>query len=174
MGRPLRVGNRPALSGQKRTSGNGAFDPLVGRTAQSVGMIEYWRNTEDMPRVLRMLCRGGMAAAPLLLIVFLVPGHDFDVNGHPVSYAELWLSRMGMSAALFLGLIALGSWGLAARIGASRWALVAAPIAPLAVFPPSLIPDPGLTVGNAVLTAAVIYGCLFHIRSVQEYIGRSQ
>ena len=146
----------------------------MGGTAQFVGMTEYWRNTEDMPRALRMLCRGGMVVAPLLLLVCFVPGHDFAVNGHPVSYAEFWSSRIGVSAALFLSLIALGSWGLAARIGASRWALVAAPVAPLALFPPSLIPDPGLTVANAVLTAAFIYGCLFHIRSVQEYIGRRQ
>ena len=111
-----------------------------------------------------------MTAGPLLFVAFLVPGQDFDVNGHPMPYAEFWSSRVGLSAALFLGLVTFGSWGLAARSGGSRWALVAAPVATLIALPPMLIPDLGLTFLNGALTAALIYGCLFHIRSVREYV----
>src|SRR5262245_52347499 len=90
----------------------------------------WWRNTSEMPFLLRQLCQGGMVAGPILLIFLCLPIFEWTVNGRRVSYSELWLSGSGVAFALFVSLVAVGCWGLAARRPASRWALVLAPVAP--------------------------------------------
>jgi hypothetical protein len=123
-----------------------------------------------MPLLLRVLCQGGMVAGPLLLLFLIVPVAPWTVNGRPMSYAEFWVSGAGLSAALFVGLICLGTWGMAARKSWTRWALVSAPILPIVPFPKSMVPDLGLVLLNGALTGAVIYVCLFHIKSVRKYL----
>ena len=134
----------------------------------------WWRNSKEMPFLLRMLCQGGMIAGPLLLLFLIVPVAPWTVNGKAVSYAELWGSGAGVSAALFIGLITLGTWGMAARKSWTRWALVLAPILPVVPFPKSMLPDLGLLLLNSALTGAVIYVCLFHIKSVRQYLRAGQ
>jgi hypothetical protein len=131
----------------------------------------WWRNSKEMPVLLRTLCQGGMVAGPLLLLFLIVPVAPWTVNGKPMSYAEFWTSGAGLSAALFVGLITLGTWGIAARKSWTRWALVSAPILPVIPFPNSMLPDVGLVLLNGALTGAVIYLCLFHIKSVRQYLG---
>jgi hypothetical protein len=134
----------------------------------------YWRNSGEMPRRLRMLCRGAMIGGPILLLFVLAPIRDWDVNGKAMSYGEFWRSGAGLSALCFVGLITVGVWGLAARIGWSRWALVAAPILPIAFFPKSLVPDLGLAIASGFVTAVMTYGCLFHLQSVCDYLRDEQ
>lgn len=31
-------------------------------------LVTYWRNTEEMPAVLRILCQGGMIVGPVFLV----------------------------------------------------------------------------------------------------------
>src|SRR4051812_36854326 len=89
-----------------------------------------WRNTKEMPFLLRILCQGGMVAGPLLLVTLVVPAGNWKFNGHQMSYPELWRSGTGIIQLIFLGLVTLGTWGIAARKPSSRWALVVAPILP--------------------------------------------
>lgn len=133
-------------------------------------LLVYWRNAKEMPTVLSLLCRGGMVAGPVLLFFLLVPIQDWNVNGQPMSYGELWRSGAGVSAATFVGLVTAGTWGMAARRTWSRWALVAAPVLPIIFFPKALVPDLGFVIANGVVTAAVVYGCLFRLQSVREYL----
>ena len=90
----------------------------------------WWRNTKDLPFPLDMLCQGAMVAGPALLVFLVLPIVEWTVNGRPMSYAELWKSGAGLAFGLFLFLLMIGAWGLAARNLRSRWALVAAPTAP--------------------------------------------
>jgi len=130
-----------------------------------------WRNTNAMPPLLGLLCKGGMVAGPILLFFLIVPIVDWTVNGQRMSYSELWRSGAGLSAALFIGFVTLGTWGMVARQPWSRWALVLAPVLPIAAFPSLMISEPGMLV-NAIVISAVIYGCLFHLKSVRKYLER--
>lgn len=134
----------------------------------------WWRNTRHMPWLLRQICQGGMLAGPILLFFVLLPLADYRINGRSMSYSEFWFSGAGASAALFVSLIIVGCWGLAARRPNSRWALVAAPLAPyapLVVFPSSFVGDvTAADVLLACLTAAVIYVCLFYPPSIRRYL----
>jgi hypothetical protein len=137
----------------------------------------YWKNTKRMPFLLRMLCQGAMVAAPILLVILLLPITEWEINGRPMAYAELWSSGQGVAIAAFLAFVSVGTWGLAARTRASRWLLVSSPLAPyivLALFPasPTLFSEPIAVsvIVSATLTAAAFYVCLFHLRSVREYL----
>ena len=133
----------------------------------------YWRNAEELPFLLRLLCKGGMVAGPILFVFLVVPIMDWTVNGHQMSYSDLWRSGAGMSALLLICLVTFGTWGMAARLGWSRWALVLAPVLSIILFPKSLVPNLGFALINGLVTAVIIYGCLFHLKPVQVYFSKS-
>lgn len=139
----------------------------------------WWKNTKEMPFLMRLLCQGGMVAGPILLFFLLAPIADWTVNGRRISYGELWSSGAGASFALFIALIILGSWGLAARKPISRWAVVLAPVAPYAVllaFPNSWLTADSISVSvlmQAFIAAALMYFCLFHLKGIRRYLERS-
>jgi hypothetical protein len=127
-----------------------------------------------MPYLLRMLCQGGMVAGPLLFISTLVPMGIGSFNGKPMTYAELWSSGAAASAAIFTLMVTVGCWGLAARALRSRWALVLSPLVPyipLAILSPTSfgVPASVLLLEGGV-GAALIYVCLFRLRSVRRYL----
>lgn len=135
-----------------------------------------WQNTQEMPALLRIFCRGGMVAAPILFLFLVLPIAPIKVNGQPVSYADLWSSGIGEILVLFIGLIGIGAWGMAARRGCSRWFVVLAGLLP-AVFT-TLIPNsskyaPGIGkadfLAEATITAIFLYACLYMIPSVRRY-----
>ncbi len=133
-----------------------------------------WQNTKSMPFLLRLLSQGAMVAAPILLLFLVLPITEWEVNGRSLSYVELWSSGEGAAIAASLSLATAGAWGLAARNSASRWLLVATPLAPyivLAIFPGSRAEPIGPDViASAALTAAVFYFCLFRLRAVRAYL----
>jgi len=141
---------------------------------------EWWRNTKNLPFPLDMLCQGAMVAGPVLLVILALPIVDWTTGDLAMSYAELWKSGAGIAFGLFLLLITIGAWGLAARKRASRWALVAAPPAPYVASMPFL--NSGLLTAEdirygilgGVLVAAVLYACLFHLPSVRRYFASGQ
>jgi hypothetical protein len=139
--------------------------------------MKWWRNTKEMPFLLRLFCQGGMAVAPILLCFVLLPVTDWTVNGRTMSYVDLWKSGAGVSMVVFLTLLLVGTWGLAARNPRSRWALVFAPVAPYAillVFPWSSQFSSESTSGDilaqAIVAGAIIYACLFHLQAVRKYL----
>jgi len=135
----------------------------------------WWKNTQDLPFPLDMLCQGAMIAGPTMLVFLVVPIVDWTIDARPMSYARLWTSGAGFAFAVFLSLITIGAWGLAARNPASRWALVAAPIAPYIASVPfmnsGLLSREDIWFGilGGLLMAAVIYTCLFHLPAVRRY-----
>lgn len=141
-------------------------------------LLRTWNNTYEMPPLMRMLCQGAMLAGPILLLTLLVPVADWTVNRRKVSYHELWASGAAIAFLAFTLLVALGSWGIAAKRSVARWAVVAMPVAPFVVA--SLHPSTWFTheVTNSFSNwigsfgmAAMFYGCLFHIPSVRRYFG---
>lgn len=90
-----------------------------------------------------------------------------------MSYSELWRSGAGISALLFICLVTFGTWGLAARQSWSRWVLVLSPVLPIVAFPKWLVADLGFALVNGLVTATLIYGCLFHLKTVQVYLLKS-
>lgn len=132
-----------------------------------------WRNTRDMPLLLRVMCRGGMIVAPVLLVLLIVPAMNWTVDGRLVSHAQLWRSGAGPALALLMLLVALGCWGLAARRPPSRWLLVAAPVVPYvarALFPDAASAlEPWLLV-EAVAASLILYVGLFHTGAVRTYL----
>ncbi len=139
-------------------------------------MIEkYWANTKDLPFPLDMLCQGAMIAGPVMFVFLVVRIVDWTIEGRHLSYAELWKSGAGLAFAVFLLLLTIGAWGLAARNSASRWALVLAPIAPYVASAPflrsGLLTRDDLTFGilGGMLMAAVLYACLFRLPAVRRY-----
>lgn len=136
----------------------------------------WWNNTKELPFPIGILCQGGMVAGPILLAFLVLPIMDWTINERQMSYGELWTSGAGFVVALFVLLVMVGAWGLAARNPTSRWALVAAPIAPYVASMP--LPKSGLMSADDVLlgilsglfTAAIIYGCLFHLPGVRRYL----
>ncbi|TMI36779.1 MAG: hypothetical protein E6H41_10120 [Betaproteobacteria bacterium] len=135
----------------------------------------WWRNTKDLPFPLDMLCQGAMVAGPVLLVFLVLPIVEWTVNGRQMSYAELWKSGAGLAFGLFLFLLMIGAWGLAARNLASRWALVAAPAAPYVASVPFLssglisTEDVWFGILGGSLVAAIAYACLFHLPAVRRY-----
>src|SRR5438034_6471454 len=79
---------------------------------------------------IRYALPGRDGCGPVLFVFVVLPIVEWTVNGRPMSYAELWKSGAGLAFGLFLFLLMIGAWGLAARNLRSRWALVAAPTAP--------------------------------------------
>jgi hypothetical protein len=78
---------------------------------------------------------------------------------------------------VFVLTAATGAWGLAAKTGWSRWAWVAAPVAPLIVaavyprtwFTEELTRDPYIWLGSFA-TSAIIFVCLFFVPAVRNYV----
>ena len=136
----------------------------------------YWSNTREMPFLLRILCQGGMVAGPVLFLFLVLPIADWTFNGTRMSYSELWSSGAGLVMAVFIGLVIVGTWGMAARKPTSRWALVLAPLAPIILalaFPKlrSTVPLDPVFLLQVLVTPAIIYGCLFHFASIRKYLG---
>lgn len=138
-------------------------------------LLQRWRNTQDLPRLLKVLCQGTMVASPVLLLFLVVPLFDWTVNGRKISYGELWASGAGLAFLLALSLASIGSWGVASRNPRARWALVLVPIAPIAAL--SVWPSTWLTSQlsysdlwlNSLFTAALILWGLFGVQSVNKY-----
>lgn len=136
-----------------------------------------WRNTKEMPLFLRTFCQGAMVVAPAFLILLTLPIQEWEVDGHRMSYAELWSSGQGAAIAACLVLVSVGAWGLAARKRVSRWLLVLSSVVPyfvLAIFPeaPTMSSEPIAIeiIVSAAVAAVVSYVCLFHLRTVCEYL----
>ena len=135
----------------------------------------WWRNTEDLPFPLDMLCQGAMVAGLALLVFLVLPIVEWTVNGRQMSYAELWKSGAGLAFGLFLFLLMIGAWGLAARNRTSRWVLVAAPAAPYVASVPFLnsglisTEDVWFGIFGGSLVAAITYVCLFHLPAIRRY-----
>lgn len=137
----------------------------------------WWKNIRDLPFPLDMLCQGAMVAGPVMLVFLAFPIVDWTIGGREMSYVELWTSGAGFAFGLFLILLTIGAWGLAARSRRSCWALVAAPLAPYVAsvpfFDSGLLPTEDLRYGllGGVLVAAIVYACLFHWPAVRRYFG---
>jgi hypothetical protein len=140
----------------------------------------WWTNTKDLPFPLDMLCQGAMVAGPILLLFLALPIVDWTINGRQMSYAELWKSGAGLAFGLFLFLIMIGAWGLAARNLRSRWALVTAPTAPYIVSLPFLsygllsTEDVWFGIFGGLVIAAITYACLFHLPALRRYFDGGQ
>ena len=139
----------------------------------------YWKNTKDMPFLMRMLCQGAMVVTPLFLVLLLFPVMEYEINEKSMSYAELWSSGYGAFFTIFIALVAVGVWGLAARNRFSRWLIVLAPVVPHIAVIMFRIPRGIDTVSISSLgllenaaTAIMLYFCLFKLRSVREYFDR--
>ena len=172
------AGPGPRVRGPARGRGRlRACSPNGRRLAMDAFPIvrTWWRNTKDLPFPLDMLCQGAMVAGPVLLVVLVVPFVEWTTDARKLSYAELWKSGAGIAFGLFLLLLTIGAWGLAARKRASRWALVAAPPAPyvasMAFLNSGLLTAEDIRYGilGGVLLAALLYACLFHLPSVRRY-----
>jgi hypothetical protein len=135
----------------------------------------WWRNTRDLPFPLDMLCQGTMVAGPILFVFLVLPIFEWTIDGRQMSYAELWKSGAGFAFGLFLFLITIGAWGLAARNLMSGWALVAAPTAPYVASLPFLnsgllsMEDIWFGILGGLGMAAITYACLFHLPAVRRY-----
>ena len=126
-----------------------------------------------MPLLLRVWSQAGMVAGPVLLCFVVLPISDWTVNGRRMSYADFWASGAGASAALFVGLLTVGPWGMAARRPGSRWLLVFAPLAPVVLVPssPLLADTPYWTIVlSQVVTSMIIFWCLFYLQPVKRYL----
>jgi len=140
----------------------------------------WWTNTKDLPFPLDMLCQGAMVAGPILLLFLVLPIVDWTINGRQMSYAELWKLGAGLAFGLFLFLIMIGAWGLAARNLRSRWALVTAPTAPYIVSLPFLsygllsTEDVWFGIFGGLVIAAITYACLFHLPALRRYFDGGQ
>jgi len=142
-------------------------------------LVACWKNTNEMPRLLRMFCQGGMVATPILFVFLVLPLNDWKVNGQEVTYSRLWLSGTGVVFALFLILGGVGTWGLAARSPNARWALVLTPMAPclFGFLFPTVLPSIQFSLSlllQATVTGALVYAYLFHASSVSAYLRLSE
>jgi hypothetical protein len=119
-----------------------------------------------------MFCQGTMVVAPAFLILLILPLGEWEVDGHRMSYAELWSSGQSPAIAACLVLLSVGAWGLAARNRASRWLLVLSPVVPyfvLAIFSGALTVSSesiAIEIVESAAGAAMSYVCLFHLRAV--------
>jgi hypothetical protein len=140
-------------------------------------LSSLWRNTKEMPQLLRMFCQGGMVAPPMLAVLLVLPLTEWTVNGKQVPYRELWSSGAGLAMLVFVLTAAAGAWGLAARASWSRWAWVAAPVAPMIVaavyprtwFTEELTRDAYIWLASFT-TSAIIFVCLFFVPAVRNYV----
>jgi hypothetical protein len=136
-----------------------------------------WRNTKQMPPLLRMFCQGAMVVPPILALFLVLPLVDWTVNESELSYSELWSSGAGPVMLASMLMAAAGAWGLAARASWSRWLWVATPVVPLlvaAMYPKTWFTEQAA--GNistwlgALVTGAFIFLCLFLVPAVQAYV----
>ena len=126
-----------------------------------------------MPSLLRMFSQGGMTAGPLLFLAFALPLGNIGVFGKTMSYAEFWASGAGVGTELFILIVTVGCWGLAARAANSRWALVVCPFSwiPIAIAVPSALTESvKILILESVVGATFIYYCLFRLHSVRRYM----
>ena len=129
-----------------------------------------WRNTGDMPLVMRVLCQGAMVVTPLLILALVLPTGDWEVNGRTTTYRELWTSGDGAMLTACLALYCFGAWGLAARFDSSRWVLVAASVLPAVFVSISVRSISWSAFAEAAIEGIVLYFCLFRIRAVQLFM----
>jgi hypothetical protein len=134
-----------------------------------------WANTKEMPSFLRLVCRVGMFLGPLMVVAALVPnGGEYQVDSRQVTYGEFWTSAAGPVFVAFSALIAVATWGLAARRPVLRWALVAVPMAAgaLVLFFAERPWSFGDSVGFALylVLAASLYFYLFRTAGVRQYL----
>jgi hypothetical protein len=163
-------------------SGRRAKLVSVGRRKQITmisSILILWRNTKEMPEILRMFCQGAMVAPPILAVFVVFPFSDWTVNGRQVPYRELWASGAALTMLVFLLTATAGAWGLAARASWARWAWAAAPVASLLVavmFPRTWFTEETRSVWlwlNVLGTSVLIYCCMFMIPAVRDYVARS-
>jgi len=117
-----------------------------------------------------------MIAAPLLALLLVVPIGSWNVNERDVPYQDLWASGAGSAFLAFTLLGSVGSWEMAARSPATRWAFVLMPSLPFlvaALHPASWFTREALSTAASPLSAlaisAAIYVCLFHLPSMRRY-----
>ena len=132
-------------------------------------LTAYWRNTEQMPIILCVACRGGMLAGPLLLVMLAIPGVDWRVDARSMSYGEVWNSGVGLVMVVFLGLVTVGSWGMAARRPWSRWALVLTQVLVIVPIVAGEVDQPWVLLVQAGVAALIIYAVLFHLPSIRTH-----
>src|SRR5690242_5922155 len=113
-----------------------------------------------------------MLVGPIVLILLVVPGHDMTMNGHHMSYSQLWRTGAGLAGVIGFGLFTAGAWGFAARQRWSRWALVAAFILPIPVMPKALVPALPSLVLSCLVPAVVLYAYLFRSERIRVYLER--
>ena len=89
--------------------------------------MSYWKNTKELPFFIGNFVQAGMILSPLALIYLILP-FGKEVDGHYMSYGEIWKSGAGICLFLFFVLELLGCWGIAARKQNSCWAFIFAPI----------------------------------------------
>jgi len=140
-------------------------------------IVAVWKNTKDMPQILRMLCQGAMVAPPILALLLVLPVTEWQINGRQVSYKELWSSGAGPVMFVFMATAAIGGWGLASRKAWARWLWVATPVAPLLLA--AALPSTWFTREataerstwlGALATSAFIFAGLFLAPSVRRYV----
>ncbi len=127
-----------------------------------------------MPSLLRMFSQGGMTAGPPPFLAFALPLGNISVNGQTMSYAEFWASGAGVGTELFILMVTVGFWGLAARAPNSRWVLVVCPLIawiPIAIAVPSTMAESvKMLILESIVGATFIYFCLFRLHSVRRYM----
>jgi len=132
-----------------------------------------WRNTREMPLVMRVLCQGAMVAIPLLILALVLPVTDWEVDGRVMTYRDLWTSGNGAAITVCLSLYCFGAWGLAARRHSSRWVLVAACLAPAVLVAVGDRAIPWVSFFEAAICSAAMYFCLFRLPSVRLFMDGS-
>jgi hypothetical protein len=113
-----------------------------------------WLNTRDLPSLARWFIRFGMIFCPILVFVVMLP---------------LWSSGTFLPASIWMALLAIGCWGVAARKPNYRWILVFSSFATEAasiLFVPLRVTD----IASAGWWSIVVYVCLFHSRSIRSYL----
>jgi hypothetical protein len=129
-----------------------------------------------MPLIMGLLCGLAMLSTPIFLLALLMPMVSFNIDGHEVTFREMWKSGLGLTLVSSLLLGGVASWGLALRWPAARWLAVASTIAPVAVaalFPRSEMLSVYQQSSAIFLTlpnAIGMYLCLFYIPSVRRYL----
>jgi hypothetical protein len=114
-----------------------------------------WLNTRELPALARWFIRCGMIICPIFIVVLVLP----------------WLpSTALLPAAVWMALLAIGCWGVAARRPSYRWVLVLSSFATEAAslfYVPLRLTD----IASAGWWSIVVYISLFHVRSIRAYFG---
>ena len=116
-----------------------------------------WLSTRELPTLARWSIRCGMTICPVLFVVLIF----------------LWLLSLPfLPAAVWMALLAVGSWGIAARRPNYRWILVFSTFATEAV---SLlyVPLRFFDIASAGWWSLVVYIALFQVRAIQAYFGEN-